>query len=521
MKSLILFKLFSCYNDSSGEILTCENGMDNYGDPKTIKTIIIGGGIDEIPPGRFSEWPKVEKMDSLTSSLKKISHEAFSGCPLLSIVNIPLSLTEIGERAFERCSSLTDIPLTNVKVFGNFTFSNSGLITISLPSTASSISMGMFYACQNLSIIYIPDSITSIGNSAFYYCTSLSTINFPSKLSTIEKAAFFGCSSLKTVSLSKSLSKLYDYCFDQCTSLTTVTIYGSIDSLPKYSFYNCTNLNEVTLPSSLTMIQEYSFAYCLKIEFLELPKKVNIIKNNAFARCENLRKIEIPSGVFEIANETFIECKNLGNVKMGENVQKIGSYAFFQCISLSIINFPSQLSEIDSFAFTKTNMKEIFLDDALMAIGEQAFAQNSELENLSLPDHYINFDDSTFSLESNLKTVFIYTDRSQCETLENITKFFGESVEVICNSCSPSSEPETSPTSEVISTKTTKNKKDTFITIAVSIGVSMILIIIIIVVIVVVQKKKGTNSLLLSSNSYISDSSYVNTPLKKEVQVIC
>ena len=67
-------------------------------------------------------------------------------------------VTNIGERAFCDCSSLT---------------------SITIPDGVTSIGEGAFGDCFSLTSITIPDSVTSIGkNEAFWRCRSLTNVTY-------------------------------------------------------------------------------------------------------------------------------------------------------------------------------------------------------------------------------------------------------------------------------------------------------------------------------------------------------
>jgi hypothetical protein len=61
--------------------------------------------------------------------------------------------------------------------------------------------MDAFYGCTGLTTITIPNSVTSIGESAFYGCTGLTTITIPNSVTSIEAGAFSGCTSLTSVTM--------------------------------------------------------------------------------------------------------------------------------------------------------------------------------------------------------------------------------------------------------------------------------------------------------------------------------
>ncbi|MCM1392884.1 MAG: leucine-rich repeat domain-containing protein, partial [Ruminococcus sp.] len=67
------------------------------------------------------------------------------------------SVTEIGEEAFEDCTSLT---------------------SITIPDGVTKIVLGAFCGCKLLTSIIIPDSVTSIGGYTFYDCSKLKDVYY-------------------------------------------------------------------------------------------------------------------------------------------------------------------------------------------------------------------------------------------------------------------------------------------------------------------------------------------------------
>lgn len=122
-------------------------------------------------------------------------HEAFGNCNALEYVKLADSVTEIGGWAFDECSSLKRVVISE----------NSNLQTIKAKS---------FFACTSLEAFYLPDSILTItgqsasNEGAFVKCTSLYFVNspneltrpevyyFPENLKTVEYEAFKNCNSI-------------------------------------------------------------------------------------------------------------------------------------------------------------------------------------------------------------------------------------------------------------------------------------------------------------------------------------
>ena len=110
----------------------------------------------------------------------EIYRYAFEGCSGLTSITIPSSVTSIGIHAFEGCSGLTSIKIpSSVTSIGSTAFEGcSGLTSITIPSSVTSIGQSSFSVCSGLTSVTIPSTVTSIGYQAFYGCIGLSEIRF-------------------------------------------------------------------------------------------------------------------------------------------------------------------------------------------------------------------------------------------------------------------------------------------------------------------------------------------------------
>ena len=105
------------------------------------------------------------------------------------------------------------------------------LTTLTLDSRTTEINQYAFQDCSGLTSIDLSNctSLTSIENHAFYGCSGLTSLTLPSSLTSIGSYAFLGCSGLTSIDLSN------------CTSLT---------SIGEYAFYHCGNLDSITFPNT-------------------------------------------------------------------------------------------------------------------------------------------------------------------------------------------------------------------------------------------------------------------------------
>ena len=169
--------------------------------------------------------PERVSFNSVEFQVVGIDAYAFSACFDLTSVEIPETVTIIGQSAFSNCHNLA---------------------SITIPSGVSIISPGAFSTCYSLTSITIPDGVTSIGAYAFSHCTRLTSMTIPDNVTSIGQYAFKNCTGLTSVTIPDNVTSIGQYAFYNCTGLTSVTIGKSVQTMGDYAFDDCTALKEVT-----------------------------------------------------------------------------------------------------------------------------------------------------------------------------------------------------------------------------------------------------------------------------------
>ena len=137
--------------------------------------------------------------------------------------------------------------------------------------TISKIGDNAFEDCSLITEIILPSSFVNIGNDSFVSCTNLKAINLEN-ITSIGERAFRNCFSLVEINL-QSLTTLSSYAFQNCYSLEYVNA-PLLTNISSYAFNNCTSLKSMNLPQ-VTTINNYAIEHS-EIEMLYLPNIITL-----------------------------------------------------------------------------------------------------------------------------------------------------------------------------------------------------------------------------------------------------
>ncbi len=265
----------------------------------------------------------------IDEGVTNIGNSAFEGCSSLTSVTIPSSVTGIGDYAFMGCENLKSVTIPDgVMSIGYFTFVDCiNLTSVTIPNSVTDICEYAFYNCKSLPNVTIPEGVVNIWDSAFAYCGSLTNVMLPASVSTFGLDVFACCENLGSIAVAEGNA---NYSNDAA---------GVLFNKDKTTLicFPCGFEGEYSIPSGVTRIGDSAFAYCSGLTNVVIPNSVKSIGNDAFSDCGGLSGVSVPSSVTSIGNYAFYNCSDIASITIPESVASIGSYTFSNCSNLQAI----------------------------------------------------------------------------------------------------------------------------------------------------------------------------------------
>ena len=391
-------------NDAGTVTLVKYNGSDTE---VTVPSKIGDVAVEVIGAGTFRNSKTVTKV-TLPSTIKTIANDSFRDS-VIETVNLPSSLTEIGNAAFYNCVYLK-----------NVTF----------PSTLTTIGSSAFEYCSRLTKIALPTNLSSLGNNAFRLCTGVTSVTLSNTCKTIPSSAF-AHTQISSITIPDAVEEIGDYAFYNCRKLTKVN-FGTNSNLTRIhyeAFYDCAALPSFTCPAALQYIDGYAFYNCVALGSITFNAALRGISYNAFMYCRSLKEVDFPAGLEYIDSNSFNGCTSLETVKTN-GLQTIGNSSFKDCTALKSVYFGDGLKRINNEAFYNTPnltnfydapQRQIYLEDrcldasgwfskqpeGVVYFGANSLAVKGGVKNAVIKAGTVLIDNKTFKASTGVKSVHI------------------------------------------------------------------------------------------------------------------
>ena len=419
---------YFAYNCKSLTTFTFKDGIENVGsyafDGSGLTELVGEENIINIQEYSFARTNLTSI--SLDSWQAEYLHTgAFYDCKLLSTVSINPEVKSISFKAFENCSSLTDLSaFTNIEHIYDDVFRGIGITTLELWPSLKTVENMAFADCTNLQTVDLTKA-TQVRTlvRTFYNCTKLKYIYLPAHITALKWEVFFNTgielievedgfnatltgkvfsnmSYLKKVDFKESTIRVAG-AFENCPILEEIiggavsgfaALFGATSEyLAKYPnafeqiAQNKDGTNLIWVPKSLKKLKLYNSAMGIfahsGIEHIEITAET--ICENAFKGSSKLKTV-IANNLTTIEASAFENCPNLESlVTASPVINQVGASAFKNCTKLGSIDL-SKATIVKERAFENcTSLKSVNLS-SIKTLEKYAFYNNTDLSGLVL-----------------------------------------------------------------------------------------------------------------------------------------
>lgn len=377
--------------------------------------------IRKIEQSVFNRCHKLSDV-KLPEGLEEIGDLAFYQCLSLRVIDFPVSLESIGQLAFYKTQSIKEVVLPeNIQKAGSNVFTLSGVEKATVCCDLKDSGSDIFSQCRRLKVLTFEEGVTHIPDKIAFNNSNLRHVNLPDSLISIGKNAFEG-----TVFLNNREQPVVNRIFlDGRRMEGDVVIPDHVTAIAGGAFYGNDKITSVALPENLENIGARAFCGCTGLKEITIPQSITEIKEGTFAYCSLLEKVTIAGEINNIGDNAFLSCTSLKQLSKLE-VKSIGDYAFSGCICLEMPEIKAD--KIGKRAFQHTSLfnqqamqsvvsvseivvdgsnacGEIVISPGIKGVAPFAFAGNTTITAIQLPDSIEYIGDSAFMGCTHLKEV--------------------------------------------------------------------------------------------------------------------
>lgn len=283
-----------------------------------------------------------------------------------------------------------------------FESSNDNIVTVDENGTITAVKEG--FASVSVNVL--------LDGKSTYYSKSISIeVKEPFITSGPSLSHYFGLGGTVTFPETLAITEIGQFAFsnfDYIPKTEDDEISEEVPETTKMWYLGDDTIEEVIIPEGVEKIGRFAFANLTALKRVVLPSTLTTIDYGAFAGCTSLVSVEGIGNVKFINEKAFMDCNISGALTLSEGVA-LGEYAFANNKNLQKLTLSEKTKSVASYAFSGcAKLKSVTIEAEKIKLGQYVFSGCKALESITVNASVIPA--GTFSGCTNLESITIGKD---------------------------------------------------------------------------------------------------------------